>query len=184
MVRGRYSNMSYFITAMKLLCNTHSSVIREHYPIAPCTLKHIKCLILHKKLLSTEAVCRARWINWKWTPSYCFRGHVNMCNIVDENTSTALSTLNRIHSRQFHVIILYNLHKNECPRKQYVGARWINWKWTFLYVKMSISNLFSGPFILLPWTRKYVQYCWWKHFYCTQHAQWDPFTSVSCHNTV
>ncbi len=46
-------------------------------------------------------------------------------------------------------------------------ARWINWKWTFLHVKMSISNLFSGPFILLPWTCKYVQYCWWKHLYCT-----------------
>ncbi len=113
MVRGRYSNMSYFITAMKLLCNTYSSVIREHYQAAPCTLKHIKCLILHKKLLSTEAVCRARWINWKWTPSYCFCGHVNMCNIVDENTSTVLSTLIGTHSCQFHAIILYILPKND-----------------------------------------------------------------------
>ncbi len=44
-----------------------------------------------------------------------------MCNIVDENTYTVLSTLSGIHLRQLHVIILYNLHKNECPRKQYVG---------------------------------------------------------------
>ncbi len=44
-----------------------------------------------------------------------------MCNIVDENNSTVLSTLSGVHSRQFHVIILYNLHKNEYPRKQYVG---------------------------------------------------------------
>ncbi len=47
-------------------------------------------------------------------PSYCFRGHVNMCNIVDENTSTVLSTLSGIHSCQFHAIILYNLPKNDC----------------------------------------------------------------------
>ncbi len=109
MVRGRYSNMSYFITAMQLLCNTYSSVIREHYQAAPCTLKHIQCLILHKKLLSTEAVCRARRINWKWKPSYCFCGHVNMCNIVDENTSTVLSTLIGTHSCQFHANFNFNI---------------------------------------------------------------------------
>ncbi len=34
-----------------------------------------------------------------------------MCNIVDENTSTVLSTLSGIHSCQFHAIILYNLPK-------------------------------------------------------------------------
>ncbi len=39
---------------------------------------------------------------------------VNMCNIVDENTSTVLSTLSGIHSCQFHAIILYNLPKNDC----------------------------------------------------------------------
>ncbi len=149
MVRGRYSNMSYFITAMKLLCNTYSSVIREHYPAAPCTLKHIKCLILHKKLLSTEAVCRARWINWKWTPSYCFCGHVNMCNIVDENTSTVLSTLIGTHSCQFHAIILYILPKN------YFFWCWIleldfgelHHIWC-----MTTCNLFDGASIDGPWT--------------------------------
>ncbi len=34
-----------------------------------------------------------------------------MCNIVDENTSTVLSTLIGTHSCQFHAIILYILPK-------------------------------------------------------------------------
>ncbi len=36
-----------------------------------------------------------------------------MCNIVDENTSTVLSTLIGTNSCQFHAIILYILPKND-----------------------------------------------------------------------
>ncbi len=82
-------------------------------------------------------------------PSYCFRGYVNMCNIVDENTSTVLSTLSGIHSCQFHAIILYNLPKNDCF-----------WCWILeldfgelhhLWC-MTTCNLFDGAYIDGPWT--------------------------------
>ncbi len=36
-----------------------------------------------------------------------------MCNIVDENTSTVLSTLIGTHSCQFNAIIMYILPKND-----------------------------------------------------------------------
>ncbi len=71
-----------------------------------------------------------------------------MCNIVDENTSTVLSTLSGIHPCQFHAIILYNLPKNDC---------FLCWILALDFGQlqhiccMTTCNLFDGASIDGPW---------------------------------
>lgn len=54
---------------------------------------------------------------------------INIINIVDDTTSTVLSTLNGTHSCQFHVITVYNLHKSWISTKALWMVHWINCKW-------------------------------------------------------
>ncbi len=83
--------------------------------------------------VSTEAVWRARWINWKWTfslkkcpfpiysagPTYCFRGHSFLCKLYSIMTwnwrewipLSVLSTVEVFSSTILHIFT--------CPRKQY-----------------------------------------------------------------
>ncbi len=60
-------------------------------------------------------------------------------------------------------------------------ARWINWKWTFSHKEMSISNLFSGPYILLPWTFIFMQII---QYYDMKLTWMDPVERAECSRSV
>ncbi len=91
-------------------------------------------------------------------PTYCFRGHSFLCKLYSIMTWNwrewiPLSVLSTVES----VFIITNIAHIYVSTEAVWRARWINWKWTFSHEEMSISNLFSGPYILLPWTFIFMQ---------------------------
>ncbi len=88
--------------------------------------------------VSTEAVWRARWINWKWTfsheemsisnlfsgaPTYCFRGHSFYMQIIQyyDMKLTWMDPVERAECSR-SVFTSTILHIFTCPRKQYEGV--------------------------------------------------------------
>ncbi len=145
--------------------------------------------------VSTEAVWRARWINWKWTFSH---KEMSISNLFSGPYILLLWTFIFMQIIQYYDMKLTWMdptERAEYSRSVFINniahiyvsteavwrARWINWKWTFSHKEMSISNLFSGPYILLPWTFIFMQII---QYYDMKLTWMDPVERAECSRSV